>query len=75
MVEDEYLKEYKPKKAPCHYEKCEKCGGYDMSFVLAEFGLCLKCWNKFKKKIPGNLRVPLGRMLLFYSKTVQTSLK
>ena len=62
---DEYLREYKPKDAPCHYSECLKCGTCDLSYALSEFGICLKCWNKYKKKIPRELRIPFGRMLLF----------
>ena len=63
---DEYLKSYKPKDAPCHYEKCLKCGKSDGTFVLSEFGLCVRCWSKYKKKIPRAVLIPLGRMLLYY---------
>jgi len=66
-MKGEYLQEYKPKDAPCHYSECLKCGNNDLSFVLPEFGLCLKCWNKYKKKIPRDIRIPLGRMLLYKS--------
>jgi len=62
---DEYLREFKPKDAPCHYDKYLNCGGHDMSLVLAEFGLCLKCWGRYKKKIPRDIRIPFGRMLLY----------
>lgn len=74
LKNDEYLKNYKPKDDPFHYEKCKKCGGHDLSFVLLEFGICLKCWEKFKRKISRDLHIPLGRMLLFYSKNRQTIL-
>ena len=62
------LEEYKPKDAPCHYSECLKCGGNDSSWSLSIFGLCLKCWWKYKKKIPREIQVPLGRMLLFSNK-------
>ena len=63
---DEYLRSYKPKDDPSHYEKCLKCGGHDASYVLLEFGLCLKCWGKYKKKIPRDIKIALGRILLHY---------
>ena len=72
-MSDEYLKEYKPKDAPCHYDECVKCGGHDASFTLAEFGLCLKCWSKYRKKIPGDVKIPLGRMLLYGKNMVKDS--
>jgi len=62
---DDYLQNYKPKDAPCHYPECVKCGKNDASFVLVEFGICLKCWMKVKKKIPRCLVIPVGRLLLF----------
>lgn len=62
----DYLREYKPKNAPDHYENCLKCGEHDASYVLLEFGICLKCWGKYKKKIPRDVKIPLGRILLYY---------
>jgi hypothetical protein len=65
-MSDDYLKEYKPKDAPCHYQECLRCGkGPDLSFFMSEFGLCLKCWRKLRRKIPKNLDIPLGRILLW----------
>lgn len=64
-MKDEYMKDYKPKDAPCHYQYCLNCGGHDLSFSLGEFGLCLRCWDKLRKKIPKKAEVPFGRMLLF----------
>lgn len=68
MKKDEYLREYKPKDAPCHYSECLKCGRHDMTISLSEFGLCNICWHKYKKRIPDEVKIPLGRMLLYGSK-------
>lgn len=73
MSTDEYLREYKPKDAPCHYSECQKCGGHDPSYLLLEFGLCLKCWSRYKNKIPRNVKIPLGRILLFKQQILKNS--
>ena len=62
---DETLEKYKPKNAPCHYTECLDCDMNDGSFSVSIFGLCLTCWKKYKKKIPNNLQIPLGRLLLY----------
>lgn len=62
----EYLRDFKPKDAPSHYHECLWCHGHDASYVLLEFGICLKCWGKFRKKIPMKIHNAIGRMFLYY---------
>jgi hypothetical protein len=64
--EDEYLRRYKPEGEDAHYYECISCGcGPDGSLVFTEFGLCLNCVNKYRKKIPHKMEAHLGRLLLF----------
>ena len=64
--EDEYLRKYKPEGEDAHYYACVACGcGPDGSLIFSEFGLCLKCVEGYRKKIPRRMEAHLGRLLLF----------
>ena len=64
--EDEYLRKYKPEGEDAHYYECVSCGcGPDGSYTFSEFGLCLGCLQKWKKKVPRQLQPYVGRVFLF----------
>jgi hypothetical protein len=66
VEEDEYLRKYKPEGEDTHYYECVSCGcGPDGSLVFSEFGLCLNCMSKYRKKIPRKMEAHLGRLLLY----------
>ncbi|MCK4473816.1 hypothetical protein KAU40_00975 [Candidatus Parcubacteria bacterium] len=63
----DHLERYKEEGDPLIYRACKNCGSSDGTSTLNDFGLCLKCIEEFEAKIPENVRVSLGRVLLWRS--------